>query len=59
MLEKRIVFTDIKPANTLFDIFSRKGMIIDVGGSWKIKEDDDLNKIKLDDYIEKYYTFSR
>ena len=41
------MFTDLKPENTLFDIFSRKAIIIDVGGSWKIEENDDLEKIRM------------
>jgi hypothetical protein len=32
LLEKGYAMTDLKPANTLYDPITRKGMLIDLGG---------------------------
>ena len=44
--------TDLKPENTLYDVFDRKATIIDMGGILKV---DDMNKFVKVDYCY-YYT---
>ena len=43
LLSNKIAFTDLKPDNTLFNVFNRKTSLIDLGGTVK---DNDLAHYK-------------
>ena len=54
LLDKKVLFSDLKPENTLFDVNTRKAIIIDMGGSWKIEEGDNPVEISKAHYSNKY-----
>ena len=51
MLEEGIILTDLKPGNTLFDIFSRKASVIDVEGYLKVMKGDNIENCKIKNYV--------
>lgn len=53
LLDNKMAMTDLKPENTLYDVDSRKAVIIDLGGVKKFEEADkfDTSGIQL---TEKY-----
>ena len=58
LVDKKVLFTDLKPENTLFDENTRKAIIIDMGGSWKIDEKDNPTEISKSYYSNKYGGFT-
>ena len=54
LLDKKVLFSDLKPENTLFDVNTRKAIIIDMGGSWKIEEKDNPQEISKSYYSNKF-----